>query len=110
MAISMPEGKYIYVQSAYAANDGEYQSAKAVLGKSWREVPDARILRRSCRKFANSEQRGKWWAAHRWHHSDGTVVRTEMAVTTLPDGRHDLREPRHTEQLSGAACARRYRN
>jgi len=46
------------------------------------------------------KQRGKWFGPLTVHHSDGTVVRTEMAVTALPDGgticvSHDI-----TEQLS----------
>jgi hypothetical protein len=50
------------------------------------------------------KQRGKWFGPLTVHHNDGTVVHTEMAVTTLPDGgticvSHDI-----TEQLSARAA------
>jgi len=100
MAILDAGGKYIYVNSAYARMMGN-TNRETVLGKSLREVPDARDVAPVVSEVREAlKQRGKWFGPLTVHHSDGTVVRTEMAVTALPDGgticvSHDI-----TEQLS----------
>ena len=100
MAILDAGGKYIYVNPAYARMMGN-TNREAVLGKSWREVPDARNVSPVASEVREAlKQRGKWFGPLTVHHGDGTVVRTEMALTTLPDGgticvSHDI-----TEQLS----------
>ena len=100
MAILDAGGKYIYVNPAYARMMGN-TNREAVLGKSLREVPDARDVAPVVSEVREAlKQRGKWFGPLTVHHSDGTVVRTEMAVTALPDGgticvSHDI-----TEQLS----------
>jgi PAS domain S-box-containing protein len=100
MAILDAGGKYIYVNPAYARMMGN-TNREAVLGKSWREVPDARDVSPVASEVREAlKQRGKWFGPLTVHHGDGTVVRTEMALTTLPDGgticvSHDI-----TEQLS----------
>jgi PAS domain S-box-containing protein len=100
MAILDAGGKYIYVNPAYARMMGN-TNREAVLGKSWREIPDARDVAPVVSEIREGlKQRGKWFGPLTVHHGDGTVVRTEMALTILPDGgticvSHDI-----TEQLS----------
>jgi PAS domain S-box-containing protein len=97
MAILDAAGKYIYVNSAYARMIGNTHR-DAVLGRSWREVPDARDVAPVVQEVRESlKQRGKWFGTLTVHHGDGTVVPTEMAVTALPDGgticvSHDITE------------------
>jgi PAS domain S-box-containing protein len=97
MAILDAAGKYIYVNSAYARMIGNTHR-DAVLGRSWREVPDARDVRPVVPEVRESLKRhGKWFGTLTVHHVDGTVVPTEMAVTALPDGgticvSHDITE------------------
>src|SRR5258708_10459967 len=59
----------------------------AMLGKPWREVSDSRdvapvesVIREALKRH------GKWFGTLTLHHRDGTVVLTEMAVTSMPDG------------------------
>src|SRR6267143_4761384 len=97
MAILDAAGKYIYVNSAYARMIGNTHR-DAVLGRSWREVPDARDVAPVVPEVRESLKRhGKWFGTLTVHHGDGTVVPTEMAVTALPDGgticvSHDITE------------------
>ena len=86
MAILDAGGKYIYVNQVYARMIGN-TNREALLGRSWREVPDARDVAPIATEVRESlKQHGKWFGPLTVHHSDGTVVPTEMAVTTLPDG------------------------
>jgi len=86
MAILDAAGKYIYVNSAYARMIGN-TNQEALLGKSWREVSDGRDIAPIESEVREAlKQHGKWFGPLTVHHSDGTVVPTEMAVTTLPDG------------------------
>ena len=79
-------GKYIYVNPAYARMIGN-TNREAMLGKSWREIAasrDSAPVESEIREAL--KQHGKWFGPLTVHHSDGTVVPTEMTVTTLPDG------------------------
>src|SRR5260370_15708938 len=60
---------------------------EAMLGKSWREIAasrDSAPVESEIREAL--KQHGKWFGPLTVHHRDGTVVPTEMAVTSLPDG------------------------
>jgi len=86
MAILDAQGKYIYVNSAYARMIRN-TNREAMLGKSWREVSDDRDVAPIVSEVREAlKQHGKWFGPLTVHRSDGTVVPTEMAVTTLPDG------------------------
>src|SRR5437016_13249214 len=83
MAILDAGRKYIYVNPAYARMMGN-TNREAVLGKSWREVPDARDVAPVVSEGGEAlKHGGKWFGGLTVQHSDGTVVPTEMAVTTL---------------------------
>jgi two-component system cell cycle sensor histidine kinase/response regulator CckA len=86
MAILDAGGKYIYVNPAYARMIGN-TSREGILGKSWQEVSDARDVAPVESEAREAlQQHGKWFGPLTVHHSDGTVVPMEMAITTLPDG------------------------
>src|SRR5436309_11813853 len=60
---------------------------QVTLRKSWREVSDDRDVAPIVSEVREAlKQRAKWFGPLTVHRSDGTVVPTEMAVTTLPDG------------------------
>src|SRR6266446_6664316 len=86
MAILDAAGKFIYVNPAYSrmiANAGP----EAVLGKSWRHIStvrDADLVQQDIRH--GLKEHGKWFGPFTVHHSNGTVVPMEMAITSLPDG------------------------
>jgi PAS domain S-box-containing protein len=113
MAILDAGGKYIYVNPAYARMIGN-TNREAMLGKSWREVSDGRNVapvESEIREALN--QHGKWFGPLTVHHSDGTVVPTEMAITTLPDGgticvSHDITQ-RVSAQRARAETEIKYR-
>src|SRR5882757_5282991 len=86
MAILDPQGRYVYVNPAFAQMTGN-TNPDAMLGKPWREVSDSHdvapvesVIREALKRH------GKWFGTLTLHHRDGTVVPTEMAVTTMPDG------------------------
>jgi len=86
MAILDAGGKYIYVNPAYARMIGN-TNREAMLGKSWREVADPQNVAPVESEIREAlQQHGKWFGPLTVHHRDGTVVPTEMAVTSLPDG------------------------
>jgi PAS domain S-box-containing protein len=113
MAILDAEGKYIYVNSAYARMIGNTHR-EAVLGKSWQEVPDARDVASIVPEVRESlKQHGRWFGRLTVHHGDATVVHTEMAVTSLPDGgticvSHDITE-RVSAQIARDETETKYR-
>jgi PAS domain S-box-containing protein len=113
MAILDAGGKYIYVNPAYARMIGN-TNREAMLGKSWREVPDPRDAAPVVSEVREAlAQHGKWFGPLTLHHSDGTVVPAEMAVTTLPDGgticvSHDITQ-RVSEQRARAETEIKYR-
>jgi len=86
MAILDPQGRYVYVNPAFAQMTGN-TNPDAMLGKPWREVSDSHdvapvesVIREALKRH------GKWFGTLSLHHRDGTVVLTEMAVTSMPDG------------------------
>ena len=86
MAILDAGGKYIYVNSTYARMIGN-TNREAMLGKSWREASgpgDTAPVESEVQEAL--KKHGRWFGPLTVHHSDGTEVPTEMAVTTLPDG------------------------
>jgi len=113
MAILDAEGKYIYVNSAYARMIGNTHR-ESVLGKSWQEVPDARDVASIVPEVRESlKQHGRWFGRLTVHHGDATVVHTEMAVTALPDGgticvSHDITE-RVSAQIARDETETKYR-
>jgi PAS domain S-box-containing protein len=86
MAILDAGGIYTYVNPAYARMIGN-TNREAMLGKSWREIPHPRDVEPVVSEVREAlKQHGKWFGPLNMHHSDGTVVPTEMAVTSIPDG------------------------
>jgi PAS domain S-box-containing protein len=86
LAILDAGGKYIYVNPAYARMIGN-TNREAMLGKPWQEISGPRAEAPVVSEIREAlKQHGKWFGPHSVHHSDGTVVQTEMALTTLPDG------------------------
>src|SRR5437879_6744085 len=86
MAILDAGGKYIYINPAYARMIGN-TNREVMLGKSWREVSgpgDTAPVESEVQEAL--KKHGRWFGPLTVHHSDGTEVPTEMAVTTLPDG------------------------
>jgi PAS domain S-box-containing protein len=113
MAILDAEGKYIYVNPAYARMIGN-TTREDVLGKSWREVPSPRDVEPVVPEIREAlKQHGQWFGLLTVHHSNGTVVPTEMAVTSLPGGgticvSHDITE-RFSAQHARAETESKYR-
>jgi PAS domain S-box-containing protein len=86
MAILDAQGKYIYVNAAYARMIGN-TTREDVVGRSWREIPSSQDSAPVLHEVREALQKqGKWFGPLTVHHSDGTVVPTEMAVTSIPDG------------------------
>jgi len=86
MAIVDAQGKHSYVNPAYARMMG-HLSAPSVTGRSWREVynpQDLEAVEKDIRE--GLQEHGKWFGPLSVHHSDGTVLPMEMAITALPDG------------------------
>jgi PAS domain S-box-containing protein len=86
MAILDAGGKYIYVNPAYARMIGN-TNREALLGMSWQEISHGRTVTPVEPEIRRAlMQHGKWFGPLTVHHSDGTVVPMEMAITSLPDG------------------------
>jgi len=86
MAILDPQGRYVYVNPAYAQMIGN-TNRETMLGKFWQEVSDSHDVAPVASGIREALKRhGKWFGTLTLHHRDGTVVPTEMAVTTMPDG------------------------
>ena len=113
MAILDTEGKFVYVNSAFARMIGN-TTREAMLGKSWRDVSNPQNVAPVESEIREAvKQHGKWFGPLTLHHSNGKVVRAEMAVTTLPDGgticvSHDITE-RVSEQRARAETEIKYR-
>jgi PAS domain S-box-containing protein len=86
MAIVSTEGKYTYVNGAFARMLG-YDSREELIGKTWAEVSDPRDMA-SVREDLQTalQKRGKWFGAVTVHSKNGTSIPLEVAVTRLPDG------------------------
>ncbi len=86
MAILDPEGKYIYVNPSYARMMG-YPNPEPLIGKPWDEMSDPQDVAPVRADIRDGlKEHGKWFGPITVHHSDGTVVPMEMAITLLPDG------------------------
>ncbi|OLC84594.1 MAG: hypothetical protein AUH66_00510 [Acidobacteria bacterium 13_1_40CM_4_57_6] len=113
MAILDVQGKYVYVNPAYAQMIGN-TNRDAMLGKLWQEVSDSHDVAPVESGIREAlKQHGKWFGALTLHHRDGTVVPTEMAVTSLPDGgticvSHDISQ-RLSAQRARAETEIKYR-
>jgi PAS domain S-box-containing protein len=113
LAILDAGGKYIYVNPAYARMIGN-TNREAMLGKSWIEISGPRAQEPVVAEIvAALKEQGKWFGRHPVHHRDGTLVQTEMAITTLPDGgaicvTHDITEWVN-EQRARAETETKYR-
>src|SRR5260370_37355510 len=60
---------------------------EAMLGKPWQEISGPRAEAPLVSEIREAlKQHGKWFGPHPVHHRDGTLVQTETAITTLPDG------------------------
>jgi PAS domain S-box-containing protein len=86
MAILDARGNYIYVNPAYAQMIANAEP-EAVLGKPWRQIStarDAELVQQDIRR--SLKEHGKWFGPITVHHSNGTAMPLEMAITSLPDG------------------------
>jgi PAS domain S-box-containing protein len=80
------EGKYLYVNSAFARMMG-FQGTSAVVGRSWREVYDEKDLTLLEDHVRNSLKRtGKWSEQVSLSRRDGSRIPLEMAITAMPEG------------------------
>src|SRR5713226_8233335 len=113
MAILDPQGRYVYVNPAYAQMIGN-TNRETMLGKFWQEVSDSHDVAPVASGIREALKRhSKWFGTLTLHHRDGTVVPTEMAVTSMPDGgticvSHDISQ-RISAQRERAATAIKYR-
>jgi PAS domain S-box-containing protein len=113
MAILDAEGKYIYVNPAYARMVRNVKP-EAMIGKSWREVSNRRNVAPVESEIRESlKQNGKWFGPLAVHRDDGTEVPTEFSITALPDGgticvSRDLSE-KVSEQRARAETEIKYR-
>ncbi|MBV9885910.1 MAG: PAS domain S-box protein [Acidobacteria bacterium] len=85
MAIVSSEGKYTYVNAAYAKLMG-HGSAKAMVGQYWVEMhspSDVKLAERQIREGLARE--GKWFGPVMIRRN-GVPVPTEVSITKLPDG------------------------
>jgi PAS domain S-box-containing protein len=86
MAILDPEGKYTYVNPAYARMMG-HPNPEPLIGKLWDEMTNPQDVTPIRTDIRNSmKEHGKWFGPITVHHSDGTAVPLEVAITLLPDG------------------------
>ena len=86
MGVLNSAGVYIYANSAYARMMGQ-AGPEAMIGKTWRDVSDARDsdpVEREIREALRTQR--KWFGPLNVHQRDGTVFPLEMAITLLPDG------------------------
>jgi len=86
IAILDARGVHTYVNASFAAMMG-FEAPEALLGRCWRELYDAKEVKRVRGEIRDSLKKdGKWYGPLTIHHRDGTVVPMEMAITGLPDG------------------------
>jgi PAS domain S-box-containing protein len=86
MAILDPQGRYIYVNPAYANMMG-YPNPGPFIGKRWDKMSnpqDVTPVQANIRK--GLQDHGKWLGPITVHHKDGTAVPLEIAITALPGG------------------------
>ncbi len=86
MAILDPEGRYIYVNPAYANMLG-YRDPGPFIGTRWDKMSDAQdVTPVEADIRGGLRDHGKWFGPITVRHTDGTVVPIEAAITLLPDG------------------------
>ncbi len=113
MAILEAGGKYIFVNPSYATMMG-YPNPELLIGKRWDEMSDPRDVTPVETSIRNGlKEQGKWFGPITVHHSDGTVVPMEVAITLLPDGgtvcvTHDITQ-RVSAQRARAEAEIKYR-
>ncbi len=86
MAILDPDGRYLYVNPAYANMMGDPDPG-LFIGKRWDKMSnpqDVTPVQTDIRK--GLKDHGKWFGPVTVHRKDGTVVPLEAAITSLPDG------------------------
>lgn len=80
------EGKYLYVNSAFARMMG-FEGTSAVIGRSWREVYDEKDLALLEDHVRDALKRtGKWSEQVSLSRRDGSRIPVEMAITAMPEG------------------------
>jgi PAS domain S-box-containing protein len=83
MAILDSNGTHVYANSAFARMVG-LPNAKAVLGKTWRQVYDPRdVAQLEAEVRASVRRAGKWSGQIALHRADDTTLPIEMAVTMM---------------------------
>jgi PAS domain S-box-containing protein len=113
MAILDKGGKYIYVNTSYAKMMG-YPDARLLIGKQWEGLHNRQDVTPVEMNIRQSlKEHGKWSGSITAHHSDGTVVPMEAAITALPDGgticvTHDITQ-RLSAQRARAEAETKYR-
>jgi PAS domain S-box-containing protein len=86
MSILDASGNQVYANSAFARMIG-FESAQAMLGKSWREIYDHRDLELLGDQVRESlEQSGKWSGQVSLRRQDGNRIPIEMTVTAMAQG------------------------
>jgi PAS domain S-box-containing protein len=84
MAIVSPQGKYSYVNAAFAKMMG-YAKPETMLGKPWVEMHAAQDVRPVEHEIRAALQRDGKWFGSLTIHRDGQPLPLEMSVTMLPD-------------------------
>jgi PAS domain S-box-containing protein len=113
MAILDNGGKYIYVNTSYARMMG-YPDPGLLTGKQWEGLhnrQDVTPVEMDIRQ--GLREHGRWSGPITSHHSNGTVVPMEAAITALPDGgticvTHDITQ-RLSAQRARAEAETKYR-
>jgi PAS domain S-box-containing protein len=110
MAILSVEGRYTYVNEAFARMLG-YGSTEEVTGKTWDEINDPRDLSTIQRPMSQAlAERGKWFGGVTVHSKNG-LIPLEVAITRLPEGgvvtiSRDISDRRRAENSRAAAEAK----
>jgi PAS domain S-box-containing protein len=84
MAIVSPEGKYTYVNAAFARMMG-YAQPEGMVGKPWAEMHAATDVRPVEDEIRAALKRDGKWFGSLTIHRDGQPLPLEMSVTMLPD-------------------------
>jgi PAS domain S-box-containing protein len=110
MAIVSPQGKYTYVNEAFARMMG-HGSTRAMIGEPWRDVHNPGDVAPVEDEIRNAlAEHGKWFGPVTIHRNSGALP-LEMAVTKLPEGGvvtigRDISDRRSAEKLRAEAEAK----
>jgi PAS domain S-box-containing protein len=85
MAIVSAEGKYTYVNEAYAQLIG-HPNPKSMIGHYWVEVHSSADVKMAHREIRDQLQRDGRWFGPVTIRRNGVPVPTEISITKLPDG------------------------